>query len=100
MLGLHVLDRFVGRMNPVFRASRLGVDLHYNPPGIRGEPRYLEGVVRLTKLHGSIDWRRENDAGYTPARRSRSSARPTPSRCRSQCHRRCQCSWRDSAVRS
>jgi hypothetical protein len=62
MLGLQVLDRFVGRLRPVFRASRLGLDMHYNPPGIRGEPRYLEGVVRLTKLHGSIDWRQENDA--------------------------------------
>jgi hypothetical protein len=30
--------------------------MHYNPPGIRGEPRYLEGVARFTKLHGSIDW--------------------------------------------
>jgi hypothetical protein len=59
LLGLRVLDRFVGRLNPVFRASRLGVDMHYNPPGIRGEPRYLEGVVRLSKLHGSIDWRQE-----------------------------------------
>ena len=59
LLGLRVLDRFVGRLTPVFRASRLGIDFHYNPPGIRGEPRYLEGVVRLTKLHGSIDWRQE-----------------------------------------
>jgi hypothetical protein len=59
-LGIRVLDRFVGRLTPVFRASRLGIDLHYNPPGIRGEPRYLEGVVRLTKLHGSIDWRQED----------------------------------------
>ncbi len=57
LLGLRVLDRFVGSLAPVFRSSRLGVDLHYNPPGIRGEPRYIEGVVRLTKLHGSIDWR-------------------------------------------
>lgn len=56
LLGLRVLDRFSGQLTPVFRSSRLGVDLHYNPPGIRGEPRYLEGVVRLTKLHGSIDW--------------------------------------------
>ncbi|MDD6880852.1 MAG: SIR2 family protein, partial [Firmicutes bacterium] len=24
--------------------------------GIRGEPRYLEGVARFTKLHGSLDW--------------------------------------------
>ncbi len=54
--GINVLDRFAGALNPVFRSSRLKVDMHYNPPGIRGEPRYLEGVVRLTKLHGSLDW--------------------------------------------
>jgi hypothetical protein len=54
--GLRLIDRFVGSFAPVFRASRLDVDLHYNPPGIRGEPRYLEGVVRFTKLHGSVDW--------------------------------------------
>lgn len=54
--GLRFIDRFVGALAPVFRASRLDVDLHYNPPGIRGEPRYLEGVARFTKLHGSIDW--------------------------------------------
>lgn len=57
LLGLRLVDRFVGTLAPVFQSSRLGIDLHYNPPGIRGEPRYLEGVVRLTKLHGSLDWR-------------------------------------------
>lgn len=57
--GLHIMDRFVGHLRPVFRASRLSLDLHYNPPGIRGEPRYMEGVIRLTKLHGSLDWRWE-----------------------------------------
>ena len=41
LLGLRVLDRFVGNITPVFHSSRLGIDLHYNPPGIRGEPRYL-----------------------------------------------------------
>ena len=56
LLALRIVDRFVGTLAPVFRSSRLGIDLHYNPPGIRGEPRYLEGVVRLTKLHGSVDW--------------------------------------------
>lgn len=60
--GLRVLDRFVGSIEPVFRASRLETDLHYSPPGIRGEPRYLEGVVRLSKLHGSLDWRFEDGA--------------------------------------
>ena len=54
--GLRLIDQFAGTLAPVFRASRLDVDLHYNPPGIRGEPRYLEGVARFTKLHGSVDW--------------------------------------------
>lgn len=54
--GLHLLDRFVGSLAPIFRSSRLDIDMHYNPPGIRGEPRYLEGVARFTKLHGSLDW--------------------------------------------
>ncbi len=56
LAGLHLLDRFVGSLTPIFRSSRLDIDMHYNPPGIRGEPRYLEGVARFTKLHGSIDW--------------------------------------------
>jgi len=56
LAGLHLLDRFVGSLSPIFRSSRLDVDMHYNPPGIRGEPRYLEGVARFTKLHGSVDW--------------------------------------------
>jgi hypothetical protein len=56
LAGLRLIDRFVGSLAPIFRASRLDVDLHYNPPGIRGEPRYLEGVARFTKLHGSLDW--------------------------------------------
>ena len=56
LAGVHLMDRFVGTMMPIFRSSRLNIDIHYNPPGIRGEPRYLEGVARLTKLHGSVDW--------------------------------------------
>ncbi len=66
LLGLRTIDRFVGSLFPVFRATRLDFDMHYNPPGIRGEPRYLEGVVRLTKLHGSLDWRVSDEhSGYT-----------------------------------
>lgn len=56
LAGIHLMDRFVGTVMPIFRSSRLNLDIHYNPPGIRGEPRYLEGVARLTKLHGSVDW--------------------------------------------
>jgi len=62
LAGLRTIDRFVGALNPVFRSSRVEVDLHYNPPGIRGEPRFLEGVVRLTKLHGSLDWHFNKEA--------------------------------------
>jgi hypothetical protein len=56
LAGLRIIDRFVGALNPIFRASRIEIDLHYNPPGIRGEPRFMEGVLRLTKLHGSLEW--------------------------------------------
>lgn len=59
MAGLRIVDRFVGSLEPEFRSSRLQVDLHYMPPGVRGEPRHLEGVVHFTKLHGSLDWRYE-----------------------------------------
>lgn len=55
--GVYTLDRFVGKLNPVMRMHKMELDYHYNPPGIRGEPRYVEGVVRYTKLHGSLDWR-------------------------------------------
>lgn len=61
LAGLHLLDRFVGNLAPLFRSSRLDLDMHYNPPGIRGEPRYLEGVARFTKLHGSLDWVQVDD---------------------------------------
>ncbi|TGK82005.1 fibronectin-binding protein (FBP) [Leptospira noumeaensis] len=54
--GIHTLDRFVGKLNPIMRMHKMELDFHYNPPGIRGEPRYVEGVVRYTKLHGSLDW--------------------------------------------
>lgn len=59
--GVLLLDRFKGKIQPVFRNTRLELDYHYNPPGIRGEPRYVEGVARITKLHGSIDWKFETD---------------------------------------
>lgn len=58
--GVLLLDRFKGKIQPIFRNTRLELDYHYNPPGIRGEPRYVEGVARITKLHGSIDWKFQN----------------------------------------
>ncbi|WP_424363092.1 SIR2 family protein [Methylocystis parvus] len=64
LAGVRVVDRFVGIIEPEFRSSRLQVDMHYTPPGVRGEPRHLEGVVHLTKLHGSLDWRYEQPRLY------------------------------------
>lgn len=43
LAGLRIVDRFVGALSPIFRSSRVEVDLHYNPPGIRGEPRFHGG---------------------------------------------------------
>jgi hypothetical protein len=61
MAGIIVLDSFIGKITPVFRTNKLELDYHYNPPGIRGEPRYVEGVMKYTKLHGSLDWRFEDN---------------------------------------
>ncbi|MBU5445585.1 SIR2 family protein [Paenibacillus sp. MSJ-34] len=57
MAGILLLDRFIGKISPIMRSTKLELDYHYNPPGIRGEPRYVEGVARYTKMHGSIDWK-------------------------------------------
>lgn len=62
--GLRIIDRFIGALEPEFRSSRLHIDMHYTPPGVRGEPRHLEGVVHFTKLHGSLDWRYEQPRLY------------------------------------
>ena len=57
LAGLRIVDRFVGSLQPMFRSSRLDIDYHYSPPGAARDPRYLDGVFRFTKLHGSLDWR-------------------------------------------
>lgn len=62
LTGLRLVDRFVGLLEPIFRASRLQIDMHYSPPGIRGEPRLLEGVCHFTKIHGSLDWVASSDS--------------------------------------
>jgi hypothetical protein len=67
LAGLRIIDRFVGSIEPEFRSSRLQIDMHYLLPGIRGEPRHLEGVIHLTKLHGSLDWRYDRPRLYRTA---------------------------------
>jgi len=66
-VGLRVLDRFVGALRPTFRSSRLEIDYHYSPPGPLRDPRHLDGVVRLTKLHGSLDWVWAGDVHRLPS---------------------------------
>ena len=61
LVGILILDSFTGKIKPTFRTNKIALDYHYNPPGIRGEPRYVEGVVRFTKLHGSLDWKFEKN---------------------------------------
>ncbi len=60
LAGLRIVDRFVGSLRPIFRSSRLEIDYHYSPPGTVRDPRHLDGVFRLTKLHGSLDWEWDN----------------------------------------
>lgn len=61
--GLRQVDRFVGTLEPKFRTSRLEIDYHYASPGTVRQPRHLDGVFRLTKLHGSLDWRKDMPTG-------------------------------------
>ena len=63
LAGLRIVDRFVGTLQPVFRSSRLEIDYHYSPPGAVRDPRHLDGVFRLTKLHGSLDWEWDSKHG-------------------------------------
>lgn len=62
LAGLRIVDRFVGSLRPAFRSSHLEIDYHYSPPGTVRDPRHLDGVFRLTKLHGSIDWEWEAES--------------------------------------
>ena len=39
LAGLRIIDRFVGALSPLFRSSRVEVDVHYNPPGISCLPK-------------------------------------------------------------
>ncbi|MGL5721265.1 MAG: SIR2 family protein [Brevinema sp.] len=55
-LHIRIIDRFVGTLSPKFSSDPLNINYHYTPPGIKGEPRYLEQVIHYTKLHGSLDW--------------------------------------------
>lgn len=54
--GIKILDRFWGKIIPKFEESPSSIDYHYHTSDVKNEFRYAEGVVRYSKIHGSIDW--------------------------------------------
>lgn len=64
LAGIKVLDRFWGMICPRFRESPENIDYYYHSPDLKNEFRYAEGVVRYSKLHGSVDWYEDNGIIY------------------------------------
>ncbi|TLQ28579.1 SIR2 family protein [Lactobacillus delbrueckii] len=69
LAGIKILDRFWGKIQPRFEESASTIDYYYRSPDTKNEFRYAEGVVRLTKLHGSVDWYEDNGIVYRDALR-------------------------------
>lgn len=64
LAGIKILDRFWGKIAPRFNESPTGIDYYYHTPDAKNEFRYAEGVVRYSKIHGSIDWYENNGIVY------------------------------------
>lgn len=64
LAGIKILDRFWGKINPKFQESPSNIDYYYHTPDTKNEFRYAEGIVRYTKIHGSIDWYENNGVVY------------------------------------
>lgn len=69
LAGIKMLDRFWGKIVPQFEESPSGIDYYYRTSDVKNEFRFAEGVVRYTKIHGSIDWYEENGIVYRDALR-------------------------------
>ena len=54
--GIKILDRFYGKIEPVFSQNDTNLDYYYRVSDSQNEFRYAENVVRYSKLHGSVDW--------------------------------------------
>jgi hypothetical protein len=54
--GINIIDRFLGKIEPVFQNLSPNLDYHYIVQGSKNDFRYVEGVVRYSKIHGSLDW--------------------------------------------
>jgi len=58
---IKVLDRFFGKIQPYYQETLPNIDYFYKIPDSKNEFRYAEGVIRYTKIHGSIDWYEKNN---------------------------------------
>ena len=56
LAGIKIIDRFWGEIAPRFQQNSSNIDYYYHTPDVKNEFRYAEGVVRYSKIHGSIDW--------------------------------------------
>ncbi len=59
--GINIIDRFQGKIEPVFQSLSPNLDYHYKVQGTKNDFRYVEGVVRYSKIHGSLDWIQRKD---------------------------------------
>lgn len=69
LAGIKILDRFWGKIIPQFEESPSGIDYYYRTSDVKNEFRFAEGVVRYTKIHGSVDWYEEDGIVYRDALR-------------------------------
>ena len=69
LAGIKIIDRFWGEILPRFQQSPSNIDYYYHSPDVKNEFRYAEGVVRYSKIHGSIDWFDEDGTVYRDALR-------------------------------
>lgn len=69
LAGIKIVDRFWGEILPRFQQSPSNIDYYYHSPDVKNEFRYAEGVVRYSKIHGSIDWFDEDGTVYRDALR-------------------------------
>lgn len=67
LAGIKILDRFWGKVAPRFEENSSSIDYYYHTPDAKNEFRYAEGVVRYSKLHGSVDWYDDKSVVYRDA---------------------------------
>ncbi len=79
LAGIKMLDRFWGKIVPRFEESPSAIDYYYHTPDAKNEFRYAEGVVRYSKIHGSIDWYEKNGVVYKDSLRFGSETMTIPS---------------------